>query len=339
MVLNTFGGILKKDIEVSVLPATKVVVGGDAVGIRLYSKGVLVIGEAPVQGLDGKWYEPYKTTQIRKGDKILRINGEKVETIKELMQALSRVKTVASIEYEQEGKVFQEMIYPTPSIDEGENKLGFWVRDGAMGVGTLTFYEPSYGKLCALGHGISDVDLKELIDVEEGFLNLATVVSIAKGEKGIPGEIRGILEENQLVGKITANNEDGIYGEYVQESNLLRSRPEVLVASKNEITIGPAQIYCTLEENGSPQSYEIAIRKVFNHSENGSKGMLIEVTDPILLQKTGGIIQGMSGSPIVQNNKLIGAITHVYVSDPTKGYAILAETMMNEMNQLSWSMN
>lgn len=186
--LSTLGGIFEKDIEVSVLPQTKVILGGDAIGIRLYSKGVLVIGQAPVQGTDGNFYEPYKSTNIKKGDKILKIDNDDVETILELTSIVSNLKEnqMVSIMYEQNGKIIEDEIAPVVSLDDGENKLGLWVRDGAMGVGTLTFYDTSSGKISALGHGISDYDVKELIDVDEGDLSLATIVSVTKGYKGSP---------------------------------------------------------------------------------------------------------------------------------------------------------
>lgn len=193
--LSVLGGFLKKDIEVSVLPTTKVVIGGDTVGIRLYSKGVLVIGESPVQGIDGNYYEPYKSTNIQKGDKILQINGQNTETIFELTEVVASIsgEQKAVVLYEQDGKIYEEEINPVTSFDDGRNKLGLWVRDGAMGVGTLTFYDKTTGKICALGHGISDYDLKELIDVDKGILNLATVVEITKGYKGAPRRDKRII--------------------------------------------------------------------------------------------------------------------------------------------------
>ena len=203
-----------------------------------------------------------------------------------------------------------------------------------MGVGTLTFYDSMSGKIAALGHGISDSDLKELIDVDEGFLNLASVISVTKGYKGSPGEIKGLLDDSVQIGEIELNNECGIYGDYEDESEFFRERKEVLVASKNEIEIGPATIYCNVEPNGKPKEYEIEIVKISNSYGSKSKGMVIEVTDEELLAKTGGIIQGMSGSPIVQNGKFIGAVTHVYVNDPTRGYAIFGETMLEQINGL-----
>lgn len=335
--LSAFGGFFKKDIEVSVLPTRKVVVGGDTVGIRLYSKGVLVIGESPVQGMDGIYYEPYKNSSIKKGAKILKINNEKVETILELVETVANIEDnkKAIVQYEQDGQIHEEEMNPITCFDDGRKKLGLWVRDGAMGVGTLTFYDKQTGKIGALGHGISDMDLKELIDVDEGFLNLANIISVKKGLKNEPGEIRGMLNERVEIGKITLNNECGIYGEYDKECDLLNNRKEVFVASKNEIETGPATIYCSIDGDGMPKEYNINVVKKSDLIGIKSKGMIIEVTDEKLLQKTGGIIQGMSGSPILQNGKFIGAVTHVYVNDPTRGYAIFAESMLEQLNELN----
>lgn len=334
--LSAFGGFFKKDIEVSVLPTKKVIVGGDTIGIRLYSKGVLVIGESPVQGMDGTYYEPYRDTKIKKGAKILTINDKKVETILELVEVVANIEEnkKAIVKYEQEGQIYEEEMDPITSFDDGRKKLGLWVRDGAMGVGTLTFYDRQTGKLGALGHGISDIDLKELIDVDEGFLNLANIISVKKGMKNEPGEIKGMLNEKVEIGKITLNNECGIYGEYDKECDLLNNRKEVLVASKNEIETGPATIYCSIDADGIPKEYSINIVKKSEMIGIKSKGMIIEVTDKELLEKTGGIIQGMSGSPILQNGKFIGAVTHVYVNDPTRGYAIFAESMLEQLNEM-----
>lgn len=334
--LSAFGGFFQKDIEVSVLPTTKVVIGGDTVGIRLYSKGVLVIGKSPVQGKDGAYYEPYKNSNIKDGAKILKINDENVETILELVEAVANIEntSVATVKYEQDGKIYEEQMQPIESFEDGRKKLGLWVRDGAMGVGTLTFYDKENGKVAALGHGISDIDLKELIDVDEGYLNLANIVSIKKGQKSKPGEIKGMLNEKIQIGKISINNECGIYGDYNSECNILANRKEVFVASKNEIETGPATIYCSLDSDSIPKEYEINIVKISDLIGTKSKGMVIEVTDKNLLEKTGGIIQGMSGSPIIQNGKFIGAVTHVYVNDPTRGYAIFGETMIEQINNL-----
>ena len=334
IVVSVLGGIFKKDVEVSVLPVTKVKIGGDTVGIKVYSKGVLVIGTAPVQNKEGEWVEPYQKSRIKKGDIILAVNNEKVETIADLIRVVSKASGEMVVQYEQNGNIMEDTILSTPCLEEESNKLGLWVRDGAMGVGTLTFYDVATHKICALGHGISDVDLKQLIDVDEGTIHSSVVVSISKGKRGSPGEIRGLLIEENLIGNIELNNEYGVYGKYDEESNLLTDRPEFLVASKNEISLGEAKMYCTIDENGVPKPYDIKIIRIMNQENAGSKGMVIEVTDEELLEKTGGIIQGMSGSPIVQDDKFVGAVTHVYVNDPTRGYAILAETMLSEMQHI-----
>ena len=210
-------------------------------------------------------------------------------------------------------------------------RLGLWVRDGAMGVGTLTFYDENNNAYGALGHGISDYDLKELIDVDTGTLNIASVMEVTKGTKNVPGEIKGLLNEKKEIGSIKKNNVNGIYGVFSGDSEHFRARDEVLVASKNEIKLGKAIVVCTVDDDNIPKEYEIEIVKIADNPNVSSKGMIIKVTDENLLEKTGGIIQGMSGSPIIQDGRLIGAITHVYLSDPTKGYAIFAETMIKEL--------
>lgn len=332
LTLSAFGGIMKKNISVSVLPATSVKIGGDTIGIRLYSKGVLVIGESPVQGTDGKWYEPYLNSNIEKGDKIIKINDTPVETIKELVEAVNTSESdEVTIEYEKDGNILVETVAPVKSFEDGMKRLGLWVRDGALGVGTLTFYDSNNNVYGALGHGISDYDVKKLIDVDSGTLNIASVMEVKKGSKNAPGEIKGLLKEEFEIGSIEKNNINGIYGVFSGDSEHFRGREDVLVASKNEINLGKATVVCTVDEDNIPKEYEIEILKVADNPNVSSKGMIIKVTDESLLEKTGGIIQGMSGSPIIQNNKLIGAVTHVYLSDPTKGYAIFAETMIKEL--------
>ena len=335
LTLSAFGGIMKKDISVSVLPATSVKVGGDTIGIRLYSKGVLVIGESPVQGTDGNWYEPYLSSNIERGDKIMKINNIPVETIKELVTAVNMSESnEVVIEYEKDGNTLIETMATVKCFDDGMKRLGLWVRDGAMGVGTLTFYDDKNEVYGALGHGISDYDLKELIDVDTGTLNIASVMEINKGTKNSPGEIKGLLNEKVEIGTIEKNNSNGIYGTFSGDNSYFRGRQEVLVASKNEIKLGDAKVVCTVDEDNIPKEYDIEIVKIADNPNVSSKGMIIKVTDDELLEKTGGIIQGMSGSPILQDGKLIGAVTHVYLSDPTKGYAIFAETMIKELK--SW---
>ncbi|MBR3888040.1 MAG: SpoIVB peptidase [Clostridia bacterium] len=327
--VSAFGGVMKKDVSVNVLPATSVVLGGDTIGIRLYSEGVLVIGEMPIQSIDGSWHKPYSETKIEIGDVITKVNKQEVETIEELVAAVNLVEEGKSIEIEyiKNNDVVIENITPIKSYDDGKLKLGLWVRDGAMGVGTLTFYNPKNQTFAALGHGVSDLDAKDLINVESGLVNIASVLDVKKGKKNSPGEIKGLLLEEFEIGKITGNNENGIFGEFEDNKRYFRGRREVQVASRNEITVGKASIYCTVDNENKPKEYEVEIQKIFENSSD-TRGMILKVTDEDLINKTGGIVQGMSGSPIVQNGKLVGAVTHVYVSDPTKGYGIFIENMM-----------
>ena len=327
--VSVFGGVMKKDVSVKVLPATNVVIGGDAVGIRLYSKGVLVIGKMPVQGTDGKWYEPYSQTKIEIGDIITKINDVEIETINELTEAINRIEygDKVEIEYVKDDAILKEKVLPVSSFEDGMLKLGLWVRDGAMGVGTLTFINTENKTFAALGHGISDFDVKELIVPDSGVVNVASILDVRKGEKNSPGEIKGLLVEDVEIGTIEENNENGIFGKSEELSNYFRGRKTLPVASKNEVELGKASIYCTVDKDNYPKEYEVKILKT-SDALNSTKGMMIKVTDEELIKKTGGIVQGMSGSPIIQNGKLIGAVTHVYVSDPTRGYGIFIENMM-----------
>lgn len=238
LTLSVFGGVIKKDINVNVLPNTEVILGGDTVGIRLYSEGVLVIGTMPVQGQNGEYYEPYKNTKIEKGDIIKKINGVEIETIEQLVHEVNKATDdKVIIEYEKGENTIKEEIVAIQALDDNTKKLGLWVKDGVMGVGTLTFYNPENGTYAALGHGISEQEIKELIKVETGAINLASILSIKKGEKDLPGEIRGLLNDEMKLGTISKNEDSGIYGNMNYLTNYFRGRESVIVASRNEIKL------------------------------------------------------------------------------------------------------
>ena len=202
--------------------------------------------------------------------------------------------------------------------------------DCTTGIGTLTFYVPESKKYGALGHGISDVDVKSLIELGEGSLNEASILSVVKGVRSTPGEIRGIINSSYTLGSVTKNNELGIYGEILNDNYIEKSAEAIPIASRMEIKPGEATILCTIE-GSIPKEYDIEIQKIYNLSGKSTKSMIVKVTDEELLSKTGGIVQGMSGSPIIQNGKFVGAITHVFVNDPTKGYAVFADTMVEQI--------
>jgi len=330
--LKALGIIPVKDISVSVVPEQLVIPAGEALGVKLYSKGVLVVGKSLVEGLDGIEYEPYSHTSIEIGDTILEIDGEKIENIKNVKTIVENSKgKELLVTYEKNKKIIQEKITPIKSIDGNGYKLGLWVRDGAMGIGTLSFVDIETGKFAALGHGVSDSDIKKKLDIESGTLNDVKIISICKGEKDNPGEILGVLDSNKIVGKVEKNSNIGIYGTLSKEKvNQYNQKNAVKIASRKEIELGKATILCTLED-GITEEYDIEIQKKYLDKTSTSKCMIIKVTDDRLFEKTGGIVQGMSGSPILQNGKLIGAVTHVFVSDSTRGYAVFADMMLKEM--------
>lgn len=327
-------GFFNKTITVSVLPKVEVIPGGDCIGVKLYSKGVLIIGESKIQGVDGNFYKAYEEGTFKAGDILLKINNYEIENSNEVETIIENIKDKeVTITYERDGEEKTQNITPIKCIDDGKYKIGLWIRDGAMGVGTLTFYSPEYSKFAALGHGISDEDSKSLIKLENGSIYGANVLSVNKGRSEAPGEIKGYLDDGEEIGTITVNSNNGIYGDINEYNTNIITRERIPVASRNEIEVGPATIQCTVDQSQEIKSYDIEIVKISNSVSNDSKGMIIKVTDEDLISKTGGIVQGMSGSPIIQKGKLVGAVTHVYVSQPTKGYAIFADTMINEMKK------
>ena len=297
------------------------------IGLKLYTDGVLVVGMSEIDGADGNKYKPYNESGIKEGDMIQEINGQEISNTQTLINLVnvSEGKEM-SIKYKRNGESIYTSIKPEKGLT-GNYMLGLWVRDAAAGIGTLTYYEKSTGKFAALGHGITDVDTGNLLNISNGELVTAQIVSIVKGVKGRVGEIRGIIDNGEKIGKIEKNTSIGVYG-MVTNSSFINSikQPEVEVANRNDIKIGEAKIICQVE-NEKVEEFSIKIKKIYKNS-NDNKSMLIEITDDNLINKTGGIIPGMSGTPIVQNNKFVGAITNVLLNSPTEGYAIFADIMM-----------
>lgn len=306
--LNLFGKFKVKDMTVNVIPNIKVIPVGKAIGMKLYTDGVLVVGMSEINGK-----KPYENTGIQEGDRIIEINNEKVDSTDELIETVNKSngKQIA-VKYKRNEDIITTSIEPAKT-DDDQYKLGLWVRDAAAGVGTMTFYEPSSGMFAALGHGITDIDTSDLIQIANGELVTTNILSIVKGEKGAPGEIRGTIENGVSFGNIYKNTKYGVYGNVLNKSRLeLNSAEEMEVALRNEIKTGKAQILCELQD-GKIERYEIEIQKLFINNNEDNKSMVIKVTDKRLIEKTGGIIQGMSGAPIIQNGKFVGAVTHVFV--------------------------
>ena len=329
--LNLFNLFSVKDVTVNVIPKTTVVPLGKAIGMKLYTEGVLVVGMSEIEGK-----KPYENSGIETGDKIIEINNIEISNTDELIQCVNNSNgSNIEIKYIND-KNEEEVANILPAkTSNNEYKLGLWVRDAAAGVGTITFYEPSTGKFGALGHGINDVDTYELIDIANGELVNTNIIDIVKGERGSPGEIRGIIEGERTIGSISKNTSFGVYGNVLDTTKLsINKNSELEVANRSEIKTGKAQIMCELE-NGKVQNYEIEIQKIFLENNSDNKSMLIKVTDKELIEKTGGIIQGMSGAPIIQNGKFIGAVTHVLVNDPQMGYAVFGDLMIKQMREVN----
>lgn len=316
-----------KDIEVSVIDKTKVIPVGKIAGIKLYTKGVLVVGRAEISG-----QKPYSETKIQEGDIITNINKEEITTTTELIECINKSNgSTLDITYITNGETKKCNITPVKN-ENGKYQIGLWVRDSAAGIGTITFYDPEEGNFAALGHGITDVDTSEIINISSGELVDTKILSIIKGQSGTPGKIQGTLNNQKSIGTIYKNTKLGIYGKITTESNLLVNYSnEIEVATRDEIKLGKASILCSVEDSEQIEEYQIEIVKKFVNNNYDNKSMLIKVTDEKLIEKTGGIVQGMSGSPIVQNGKFIGAVTHVIVSNPKEGYAVFGDMLIKQM--------
>jgi len=313
--------------DVSSKITQKVDIVGRCVGLRLYTKGVLVIGMSEVDSINGEKVEPYKNTGIQIGDMIQEMNGIKINNANDVSQIVNRSEgEEISIKYLRENNEIYTTITPVKTKDNNY-LLGLWIRDAASGIGTLTFYDDENNRFAALGHGINDMDTGKLLNIANGELVTCKIVSIVKAREGKVGEIRGTIDEGHKIGDVEKNSDIGVYGNVIEKNFIDTIKiKQVDVASRNEVNVGKAEIYCELEEN-KVEKYEIEIKKLFKGNYKDNKSMLIKITDKRLLEKTGGIIPGMSGTPIIQNGKFVGAITNVLLNNPKQGYAIFADMM------------
>lgn len=326
------GNFSLKDVTVNVIPNTVVIPGGEAIGLRLYTSGVLVIGMSEIVGTDNKSYSPYKDSGIQEGDMIVKIDNKAITCTSDLITKVNECNgNSVEITYVRDGNNYITEIKPTKT-EENEYKLGLWVRDAAAGVGTITYYDPESQMFGALGHGILDIDTDQLIDIAKGEVITSKILSIVKGEKGKPGEVQGSIDNGKVIGEVYKNTNFGIYGKLTDVS-LIEGGKTLEVMPRDEVKLGKATIICTLDNN-KREEYEIEIEKLYTSTNRNNKNMIIKVTDERILEKTGGIIQGMSGSPILQDGKFVGAVTHVMVNNPEKGYGIFADTMLKQMKEV-----
>ncbi len=323
-----FGIIPIKSIQVSVVEQNWVYPCGDPVGIYMKTDGVLVVGTGSIKGMDGILYEPAYHI-VQSGDYILSANGTATPNKETLIQIIHESEGEPVILKVRRGEEEIELSLQPVWTQEQDYKVGIWVRSDAQGIGTLTYVD-SQGHFGALGHGINDIDTSTLLNLEKGTLYASTIRSVIKGTKGVPGELAGVIHyrDDAVLGTIEQNTMTGIFGTLSCDLDCFHLEGPVEVAYKQEVQTGPAVIRSALD--GTIREYEIEIEKVYLNSSDANKGMVIKVTDPELLEMTGGIVQGMSGSPILQDGKLIGAVTHVFVQDSTSGYGIFIENMLRQ---------
>ncbi len=307
--------------------------GGSCIGVTLATDGVLVVDISDINTSDTFLPSPAKKAGIKPGDLIQSFNGTKIETVDDLENAISASNgTDSKITLNRDGNSREILIKPICTATENEFKIGAWVKDAASGIGTLTFYDPQTSAFGALGHGICDPDTNEIMKIQNGNILAASIVSVDKGEKGVPGELNGIFKENDtILGEINKNNECGIFG--TSKKDVCKNSTAVPIALRSEVSVGPAQIL-TCVHGETVEAFAIEISKIMPKSSAVQKGMIIKITDEKLLSKTGGIVRGMSGSPIIQNGRIVGAVTHVFVNDPTRGYGIFIENMLAEAEKI-----
>ena len=316
-------GIPIKNVTVSVLPNTKLIPCGNSVGVRIDTEGVMVLGIGTVIGEDGKEYEPSKNI-LKPGDMILKVNNTDIDSKETLINCIENNDNL-NIQIKRDN-IIQNVNINCIKGENGKNKIGVWVRDSTQGIGTLTYINPDTKYFGSLGHGIVDVDTKEIMDVKDGKIMKSEIIDIKKGEKGSPGELVGNINKTENIGEITNNTNVGIYGK-ITDDKFIENKEAIPIGFKDSVQIGKASILCNIDGN-NVEEYDIEIESINKYNIDNSKSMVIKITDERLLEKTNGIVQGMSGSPIIQNGKIIGAVTHVFVNEPSKGYGIFIENML-----------
>lgn len=329
--MKLFGLVNVKHIDVTSIESYDVVPVGKVIGLKLYTNGVLIVGMTEIEDINNLKLKPYNEKDIKEGDTIIKVNNSEVSSIENLQEAVnSSSGKEIELTLVRDGEVITCNVTPA-EVEKNKYKLGLWVKDAATGVGTMSFYEPKSQSFAALGHGITDSDTDKLIDIESGEIVTSKIISIQKSESGEAGEIRGSIAGQGTIGEVFKNTEFGIFGRLNNLARLNIDTSKTLkVALRNEIELGKAQIRCTLAD-GATKDYDIEIEKIFLNNNQNNKSMQIKITDQELIEKTGGIIRGLSGAPVIQNDKFVGAVTNVLVNDPQRGYAIFGDMMVKEL--------
>lgn len=330
--VKLFGIVPIKNVEVSVGNPRKVVPCGHTIGVSLKTKGALVVGVSEIMDENGARRCPAIEAGLMPGDVIEKINGQAVRDADHMLEVVAKAEGGAiRLTYNRQGARHETVIIPLKDSYDGKYRLGIWVRDSTAGVGTLTFVDVDKGVFGALGHPITDIDTGILLQAENGRIQYSRVVDVVQGQKGQPGELKGaFIASGAGIGQIRANTDYGLFGT-VDKSVLdtFREIGEIEVAHPYEVHEGPASILTTVGDKGV-QEYSVSITHIYQQHHPSAKGMVVRVTDPRLIERTGGIVQGMSGSPILQDGRIVGAVTHVFINDPLKGYGVFLEWMLDE---------
>lgn len=335
MEVKMLGFIPVKTIEVRAIPSQQVLVCGFPIGIKLKTSGVMIINVSSVVLEDGTKVSPGEKAGLMAGDIIVKAGGKDILSIKDLVSVIENSNGKAiPMTYIRQNVKQNTSVTPLRSAEDTQYRIGVWVRDSSAGIGTLTFIDPESKVYGALGHGISDIDTGSLLQVGSGQLMRSSIKGIKKGVKGTPGELEGdFLSKNQVIGDIELNCDFGVYGRLSEDFHDPKGRP-VSIGSHSLVHVGKASILACIRDD-IVEEFEIEIQKIAKWDLGSTKNMVIRITDKRLLQATGGIVQGMSGSPILQDGRLIGAVTHVFINDPERGYGVFIESMLQQAKTLA----
>lgn len=328
MDLKLLGLINIKPVSVQVVDRRVVALCGTPFGIKMVTDGVMVVGTGAVTDCNSRAVSPAQTAGIQEGDIILSINGEKISSKKQLTKLVeSSAGQPLSLVVRRGEQLTSLHLSPVRSSLDNSYHLGLWVRDSSAGIGTMTFYDPNNGCFAGLGHAICDVDTGQLMPLSQGEIVEASIIGVHAGKSGSPGQLQGAFVANRSIGSLYTNSYNGVYGRLLSQPVDAQTIP---MAQCQEVRQGPVKILTTVSGQ-KPQLFDACIEKLSLSQDEPTKNMVLRITDPDLLELSGGIVQGMSGSPIIQGGMLVGAVTHVFVNDPTRGYGIFAENMDNTL--------
>lgn len=328
MDLKLMGTIQVKTVKVNVVDRKVVVVSGRPFGIKMFTDGLMVVGTSDIPH-NGTRANPAKDAGIQVGDILLTLDGVKLITNEQLGGLVDESAGMPmKVRVRRGNQIFITTVTPILSQGDGKHRMGVWVRDSSAGIGTMTYYDPGSGLFTGLGHAVCDVDTGDVMPLSNGEVVQAQIVGVKRGTGGAPGELKGKFIQNSTLGTLLSNTPSGVYGIIKGRTEPYTQGIQMPLAMSHEVKVGRAVIYTTLEGE-QPKEYQVEIEKVMLGDAINGQNMIVRVTDPVLLEKTGGIVQGMSGSPIVQNGMLVGSVTHVFVNDPTRGFGIFAENIQN----------